>query len=198
MKLIKKILASLVAVMGLTTVASAGEVSLDVYGLSYHLTKNESYYNAPRSVGSSNGQWVFNPGAGINYDFREKGSMGFSGYTTLGYFQDCADYPFYFAGLGLKYRNYIYGSNSVFWSFQLAGAVASAEDWTTVGGYNNTQTDIDYGRTTIFLPVGGLSLGYQFENKNYLSYTITYVPQNDNAGGTAGTNLLFMWLTFGF
>jgi len=60
---------------------------------------------------------------------------------------------------------------------------------------SDNQTDII---TTVFLPVGGLSLEYQFENKNYLSYTITYVPQNNNASGTAGTNLLFMWLTFDF
>ena len=198
MKIARKMLASLAAVVGLSTLVHAGEVSIDVYGLSYHLKKNESYYNAPRSVGSSDGQWVFSPGIGLDYDFRTKGSMGFSGYTTLGYFRDCGDYPFYFAGLGVKYRNYIIGSKSVFWSFQLAGAVADAEDWTTTNAYNSTQRAIDYGRTTEFLPVGGLSLGYQFENKDYLSYTITYVPQNNNAGATSGTNLLFMWLSFGF
>ena len=197
--MLKRSLVAIIAGVGflIGSTANAGEISLDLYGLSYHLKKQESYYNAPRGIGG-NGQWVFNPGAGIDYDFREKGSMGFSGYTTLGYFQDCADYPFYFGGLGVKYRNYFYGSDSMFWSAQIAGAVASAEDWTTIGGYNSTQTDISNGRNTIFLPVGGLSLGYQFENKNYLSYTVTYVPQNNNAGGTAGTNLLFMWLTFGF
>ena len=198
--MLKRSLVAVVAGLGflIGSTVNAGEISLDAYGLSYHLKKEESYYNAPRSVGSSNGQWVFNPGAGIDYDFREKGSMGFSGYLTAGYFKDCADYPFYFAGLGVKYRNYFYGSDSMFWSVQLAGAGAILEDYTTTGGYNSTQTIIDYGQTTSFLPVGGLSLGYQFENKNYLSYTITYVPQNNNAGSTSGTNLLFMWLTFGF
>jgi len=191
----KRIFIGLACLVGML---NAGEVSIDAYGASYHLTKEEAYYNAPKSIGSSNGQWVFNPGIGLNYDFREKGEMGFSAYTQLGYFQDCADYPFYFAGIGVKYRNYIYGSDHLFWSAQIAGAVAEAEDWTTVGEYNEAQRDISYGRTTVFLPVGGISLGYQFENKNFLKYSLTYVPQNDDAGGTAGTDLLFMWITFGF
>lgn len=122
----------------------------------------------------------------INYDFREKGSIGFSGYTILGYLQDCINYSFYFTELEAKYRNYIYGSDSVFWSFQLADAIASAENW-NVTLHGNTQKGIDCRRPTIFLPVGRLSLEYQFENKNYLSCTITYVPQNKNTG----RNLLF-------
>jgi len=192
----KRIFSVLIIFCGV--IGYASEISIDFYGLSYHIKKEESYYNAPRSVGSSNGQWVFNPGIGLNYDFRKKGAMGFSGYGQLGYFKDCADYPFYFVGLGIKYRNYLYGSSNVFWSVKVAATVAEAEDWTTIGGYNSTQIDISYGRNVAFLPIGGIGFGYQFDNKNYLEYSLTYVPQNDAIGGTAGTNLLFMWITFGF
>ena len=196
--LVKKIAVSVIGASILAVSAYAGEVSVDVYGLSYHLTKKEAYYNAPRGLGTSNGQWVFNPGIGLEYDFRKKGSMGFSPYTTVGYFRDCANFPFYFGGVGIKYRNYFYKSNSMFWSIQLAGAYVSAEDWTTIGGYDKNQAVIDYGRTSMFLPVGGVSIGYQFTNKDYLSYTMTYVPENNSAGGTSGTNILFSWLSFGF
>jgi hypothetical protein len=171
--------------------ASAGEINLNIYGLSYHLNKDEAYHNAPRSVFNSDGQYVYNPGVGIEYDFRNKGEMGWSVFTTLSWFQDCADYAFYYAGAGVRYKNYIFGH--WFWEANLAGAVANAEDWDVINGQA-----VGYGRETTFLPVASLGFGYQFENKQFIKYEATFVPENDNIGGTSGTSLIFMWLTYGF
>ena len=200
-KTLKKVLAG-VAITGmltgaLATTASAGEININIYGLSYHLKKDQAYYNAPRSMFGSDGQYVYNPGVGIEYDFRTKGSMGWSVFTTASWFQDCADYPFYFVGAGVRYRNHFFSSNHWFWEANLAGAVANAEDWDTVGSGSNEQV-IDYGRETTFLPVASVGFGYQFDNKQFIKYEATFVPENNSVGGTSGTSLIFMWLTYGF
>ena len=95
-KRIKKIL--LISIFIVVSGANAGEIDIDVYGLSYHLDATQAYAEAPRRL-DSQGQWVFNPGIGVTYDFRDNISEeGFSPIVAVGYFQDCADYPFYFAG----------------------------------------------------------------------------------------------------
>ena len=192
-KTLKKVLSGVAIASILATTATAGEININIYGLSYHLKKSEAYHNAPRSAFGSDGQWVYNPGIGIEYDFRNKGEMGWSVFTTASWFQDCADYPFYFVGLGARYRNHLFSSKHWFWEANLAGAVANAEDWDVVDG-----EAVSYGRETTFLPVASLGIGYQFDNKQFIKYQITYVPENNNIGGTSGTDLLFMWLTYGF
>ena len=192
-KTLKKVLSGVAIASILATTATAGEININIYGLSYHLKKDQAYHNAPRSAFGSDGQWVYNPGIGIEYDFRNKGEMGWSVFTTASWFQDCADYPFYFVGVGGRYRNHLFGSKHWFWEANLAGAVANAEDWDVVDG-----EAVSYGRETTFLPVASLGIGYQFDNKQFIKYQITYVPENNNIGGTSGTDLLFMWLTYGF
>ena len=192
-KTLKRFLTGLAITSALVTTATAGELSVDIYGLSYHLKKSEAYHNAPRSVFNSDGQVVYNPGVGLEYDFRHKGAMGWSVFTTVGWFQDCANYPFYFAGLGARYRNYFFGTNHWFWEANVAGAVANAEDWDVINGQA-----VGYGRETTFLPVASVGFGYQFDNKQFLKYEATFVPENNSIGGTSGTSLIFMWLTYGF
>jgi hypothetical protein len=195
MKKITKVMAGL-AVAGAfaATTASAGEININIYGASYHLTKSEAYKNAPRSIGASKGQWVYNPGIGLEYDFRKKGTMGFSLFTGAGYFRDCGDYPFAFAELGARYKNNFWGTNSWFWEVNAGVAGAYAHDWAV----KNDGSTIDYGTTTAALPVASLAVGYKFKSGNFLKYTATYVPKNNNIGATGGTNLIFMWLTYGF
>ena len=193
MKIAKKLIASVAVAGALASVASAGEINLNVYGLSYHLKASEAYHNAPRSV-ANKGQWVFSPGIGLEYDFRTKGSTGLSVFTGAGYLRDCADYPFYFADLGVRYKNYFWNSNSWFWEANLAGAYAIAQDWDV--DYNGNA--IDYGTTSTGIPVASLGFGYKFKNGNFLKYTFTYVPEDNDVGATSGTNLIFMWLTYGF
>jgi hypothetical protein len=145
----------------MTTVATAGEININIYGMSYHFKKSEAYHNAPRSLFASDGQYVGNPGLGIEYDFRKKGRMGWSGFVTGAWFQDCADYPFYFAGGGVRYKNYFFNSNHWFWEGNLIGAVANAEDW----DIDENGNAVSYGRETTFLPVANLAVGYQFKKK---------------------------------
>jgi hypothetical protein len=192
-KIAKKLIASVAVAGALASMANAGEINVNLYGASYHLKASEAYHNAPRSIGNE-GQWVFNPGIGLEYDFRTKGSTGFSVFTGAGYFRDCGDYPFYFAELGVRYKNYFWNSNHWFWEVSLGGAYAVAHDWDV----DNNGNAVDYGTTTTGLPVGGIGFGYKFKNGNFLKYTLTYVPKNDDIGATGGTNLIFMWLTYGF
>ena len=189
----KKIVTGLSLAGILAVSANAGEFAINIYGLSYHFKKSEAYQNAPRSLFGSDGQYVYNPGVGIEYDFRNKGEMGWSVFTTASWFQDCADYPFYFVGAGVRYRNHLF-SNHWFWEANLAGAIANDEDWDVDDNGNL----LDYGRETTFLPVASVGIGYQFDNKQFLKYEVTFVPENNNIGGTSGTSLLFMWLTYGF
>lgn len=196
----KKLLCTLVGTLLATGVAGqgvAGELSLNLYGMSYHFKKGEAYKNAPRSLFGSEGQYVGNPGLGIEYDFREKGSSGFSPFITAGFFRDCADYPFYFLGGGVRYRHDLF-SSKFFWDISIGGAIANAEDWEVVER-NGEEKAIGYGRETTFLPVAGLGVGMRFnDGKNYIKYSLTYVPENNDIGGTSGTSLLFMWITIGF
>ena len=127
-KTLKKVLAGLAITGALATTVSAGEINVNIYGLSYHLKADQAYKNAPRSAFNSDGEYVYNPGIGIEYDFRNKGEMGWSVFTTASWFQDCADYPFYFVGVGARYKNYFFNSSHWFWEANLAGAVANAED----------------------------------------------------------------------
>ena len=109
----KSLVAGLLSAFLMVGSANAGEIDIDVYGLSYHLDATEAYAEAPRGL-DDKGQWVFNPGIGVTYDFRDNISVeGFSPIVAVGYFQDCADYPFYFAGAGVRYRNYIDGTNLI-------------------------------------------------------------------------------------
>ena len=182
-----------ILVLSLLYMTYANEINVNIYGLSYHFKKSEAYHNAPRSVFGSNGQWVYNPGIGVEYDFRKKGSMGFSGIVGMGYFRDCADLPFYFINLGIKYRNYFWRTNHWFWEAEIGGAYAIAHDWDVYQGHA-----IDFGTTTTAFPIALIGVGYQFKNGNNIKYQVTYVPEDNNIGGTSGTDLLFMWISYGF
>ena len=181
----KKLLISLSLATLLGLNANAGEISIDKYGLSYHLNAKEAFSGAPRGL-DDEGQWVYNPGIGITYDFREDISAeGFSPIVTGAWFQDCADYPYYFVGAGIRYRNYIDGTKFMI-EGQISGAIANGADW-----------DTDE-RETYFMPVGNVGVGYKITNDYLLKANFAYVPANDSASGTAGTDIIFMHISLAF
>jgi hypothetical protein len=69
--MMKKILIYLALCMSLMfpNLIYAEHFELDIYGLSYHLV-GEGYRDAPRGL-DDKAAWVFNPGIGITYDWRE-------------------------------------------------------------------------------------------------------------------------------
>ncbi len=187
----KKLLTATLLSLGIVSTASAGEVTVDMYGMSYHFKKSEAYHNAPR--GWNDGQYVYNPGIGIEYDWRKKGSDGFSPIIALGWFRDCADYDFYYGGVGVKYKNHIFNSDFI-WGIKAIAGVANDEDWDV----DDNGNAVGYGRETTFLPVANVFIGYQFKNKNSIKINIAYVPENNSIGGTSGTDLLFIWAGYSF
>ena len=179
------LIAGLLSALLMVGSANAGEIDIDVYGLSYHLDATEAYSEAPRGL-DDQGQWVFNPGIGVTYDFRENISEeGFSPFVAVGYFKDCADYPFYFAGAGVRYRNYIDGTN-LMWEVNVAGAMLNGADW-----------DFDT-RATYFIPTANIGFGYKLNEDYLIKANFSYIPANDEATGTAGTDLIFMQVSLGF
>ena len=91
-----------------TQAFSAGVLEADGFGLSIHL--NSSYAGAPRRL-DSRGIYVFNPGVGLGYDFKENAmTSGFSPIVKAGFFQDCNTMPVYYSTAGVRYA-YIFAED---------------------------------------------------------------------------------------
>src|SRR5215510_3799227 len=92
-----------IAVLCLAARSAAADVgSVEAFGLSVHL--GASYEDAPRGL-DADGVYVFNPGLGLEWDFRDRVSAsGFSPIVWAGWFQDCDDRAFYGALGGVRYR----------------------------------------------------------------------------------------------
>ena len=165
----------------------SGELDVDLTGLSYHIganSDNPAYEEAPRGL-DKNGAFVFNPGAGIGYDFREKGTQGgFSGVTKLIYFRDCDDRGFFMAGGGMRYR-FMFGKH---FSMDInALAMASAgQEWAS-SKYNYS-----------VLPLVLLGSNYHFENGITAGTNLTLSPQNSSFDATGGFWIIFTTLQFSF
>ena len=86
-------------------VSSAGVLDIDTFGLSIHL--DGSYNKAPLRL-DSEGEFVFNPGIGLGYDFRENAvKSGFSPIVKAGSFADCNAVLIYYTTAGIRY-SYIF------------------------------------------------------------------------------------------
>lgn len=160
----------------------AQHLEIDLYGLSYHLI-GYGYEDAPRKL-NDNGAWVFNPGVGITYDFRDTYTTnGFSGIGITGYFQDCDDRPYYFYGGGTRYRQSL--SNDLIFDFNAALIFSTAQDWET-STFN-----------TVFMPLANIGMSRPFFNR-WWTLRMTYVPENTGISATTGTDILFMNLSVSF
>lgn len=161
----------------------AGEVDINLFGLSYHFNKIGAYSGAPLKL-DKNGMWVFNPGLGLGYDFRNSiKSEGFSPIVQGGIFQNCSVNPFYFGGAGVRYRKFIRGR--LFWEANALGMLTYSRDW----------DDERYKFSP--LPYGNIGIGYDF-GKNLVTFSISYVPQNGSTGIGNDTSMLFINMAVSF
>ena len=158
----------------------AGVLDFDFYGLSYHIDEEETYRQAPMKI-DNNATWVYNPGFGIGYDFRESIEKGgFSPITRFSFFQDCADQTFIFGGGGVRYRKYL--PKNMTFEINFLGVLAYAKDW----------EDDEYYLTA--LPIVNFGIGHKFR-KHLVALLISYIPENNAISCTSGTDLLFFHLS---
>ena len=160
----------------------AGEVDVDFFGMSFHFKKQGAYPGAENKL-DKDGKWVFNPGLGLGYDFRNSiKTEGFSPIVHGGIFDNCSSNPFVFAGAGLRYRKFILGK--LFWEANALGVFTYNKDWD------------DKNYKARILPYGNMGIGYDF-GKNLVTFSFSYVPQN---GGSIGndTDMLFLNLAVSF
>ena len=161
----------------------AGEIDVHLFGFSYHFDKNGAKTDAPNRMDRS-GQWVFNPGVGLGYDFRKSiKSEGFSPLVLGGFFQNCANSPFFFGGGGLRYRKFVLGK--LFWEANLLGMFACGNDW--------DENKFTYG----VVPYANTGFGYDF-GKNLVTFLVAYVQKNSGNSITNGTDMLFINMEVSF
>lgn len=159
-----------------STAVYGGVLDFDFYGLSYHFDEEEAYRGAPMKL-DNNGVWVYNPGIGFGYDFRENIEKGgFSPITRIAFFQDCASESFIFGGAGMRYRKFL--PKNMTFEINLLGVLACAKEW-----------DYDQYNLTA-LPIINFGFGHKFK-KHLISLLISYVPENSSISGTSGSDLLF-------
>jgi hypothetical protein len=116
-----------VAVLVMPRIAAADVASVETFGLSAHL--GTSYTKAPRRL-DSDGVYVFNPGLGIAWDFRDHVSQrGFAPTVGVGWWQDCADRAVFAIGAGVRYTHVLPSG----WTFggSLAITLINGEVWDT-------------------------------------------------------------------
>ena len=123
----KKIIIPAIALILYSRFCFAVEIDVDFFGFTYHFDKSGVKTDAPNRLDES-GQWVFNPGVGLGYDFRKSiKNEGFSPVTLVGFFQNCANSPFFFSGGGLRYRKLVFKKLS--WELNALGMLACGNDW---------------------------------------------------------------------
>jgi hypothetical protein len=186
----KRLLVSLLVLGAVTTSANAEEIDIVLNGLSYHLDDTQGYVDSPTKL-DDKAQWVLNAGLGITYDFRDSvDTNGLSVFTEASWFQDCSNTAFVYVGVGARYRHYITDRFMIEGNFAVAVANGAVYD-----DYTGLVTD---ERDTTLLPVANIGFGYKVTDKYLLKTNFTYVPENDDIGGTSGTNIIFMQISLGF
>jgi hypothetical protein len=180
----KIIIAAIVLVFSLCyNFCIAGEVDIDLFGFCFHFNKLGAYNEASLKL-DKYGKWVFNPGIGLGYDFRNSiKSEGFSPIVQGGIIQNCSVNPFYFGGAGVRYRKFMLGK--LFWEANALGTFTYARDW-----------DGERYKFSI-LPYGNIGIGYDFGN-NLVAFLVSYVPQNGSTGVGNDTSMLFLNMEVSF
>ena len=167
--------------------ANAGEVGIYLPGISYHIGANDSnpaFEDAPRGL-DNNGAFVFNPGIGLSYDFRDQDKNHRFSAVALGmFFQDCNDRTAYVAGVGPRYRYFL--NDIIFFDADLLFSVYSAQEWVS-SEYNMS-----------FVPFASLGINYSFNETMSIGIKTTFSPKNESHSSTAGLDLLFNYLYIKF
>jgi len=159
--------------------ANAEHLEIDFYGISYHLV-GYGYRYAPMKI-DNDAAWVFNPGIGFTYDFREKvDEQGLSPLIMLGYFKDCDDRPFFFGGAGGRYRHKL--TKELLFDVNFGLILSYAQDWST-NEYNS-----------VIMPIVNIGFSKLLLGR-WWGYRLTYTPENVGISATTGGDLLFMNLS---
>lgn len=160
--------------------SSAGVLDVDTFGLSIHL--GGSYNQAPLRL-DSNGVYVFNPGIGFGYDFRESAvTSGFSPIIKAGFFEDCNVIPLYYATAGIRYTYFFSENYSI--GASVSVGLMNGQNWAT-------QT-----RSFSFMPLPILEIGRRIYNKDVLKLGTVFAPNNSAMSATSGGGLLFIMLSY--
>ena len=96
---------------------------------------------------------------------------------------DCANSPFIYAGVGLRYRKFII--RKLFWEANALGVFTYGNDW--------DQNKYSFA----IMPFVNTDFGYDF-GKNLVTFLIGYVPKNSGNAITNGTDMLFIDITVSF
>ncbi len=161
----------------------AHEIDVDLFGFSYHFHGTGTDREAPFKLDSS-ALWVFNPGIGLGYDFRKNiHTGGLSAIIQGGFFENCANFPFYYAGAGGRYRKFIY--KKLFVDVNLMAVFTEGNDW----------DDKSYRPNA--MPFANLGFGYDF-GKYLAQVEVSYVPRGLGGKITDGTDMLFLDISIAF
>ncbi len=162
-------------------VSSAGVLDIDTFGLSIHL--DGSYNKAPLRL-DSEGEFVFNPGIGLGYDFRENAvKSGFSPIVKAGSFADCNAVLIYYTTAGIRY-SYIFLDNYSIGA-SISVGLMNGQDW-----WKKT-------RSFSFMPLPIFEIGRIIYNNDAIKLGVVYAPRNNSMSATNNGGLLFMMLSYG-
>lgn len=161
----------------------AREIDVNLFGFSYHFDKSGAFNRAPLRLDDA-GLWVFNPGIGLGYDFRKNiHTGGLSAIIDGGFFQNCANSPFFYAGAGGRYRKFIY--KKLYVEANLMGILTIGNDWD------------DKSYRPAAMPFANFGAGYDF-GKFLTTFSVGYIPKGVGGRITNGTDMLFMDMTVSF
>jgi hypothetical protein len=148
----KMIRYTIACIMLISTVSARLEVTLT--GLSVHFGQGADY--APRKL-DEKGIFVFNPGFGLGYDFRDEGNQsGFSGIVSAVWFRECGD------------------SNSFIFSGGVRGRLMVTDNFSL--DINVLPSFFIYNDQKGFLPAVTAGMNYHFTPTFSTGMTFAFVP----------------------
>ncbi len=165
--------------------AGAKEIDIWISGISTHLDASSSKKVTAKNSRKldKNGQFVFNPGLGIWYDFRENNRMsGFSPVILALRFQDCSDKSVHFAGGGVRYKKFV--TEKISLDGEIFLGIYKAKNLDT-GKYKN-----------VLAPFPALGANYHFDTKN-MGVKFTFAPNTKTFTARGGFNIIFTSFALG-
>jgi len=161
----------------------AGEVDVDMFGLTYHLQKSGAVRKAPLKLDDA-GYVVFNPGLGLGYDFRDdRQTNGLSATIHGGMFENCDNHPYSFVAAGGRYRKYF--NKNTFFETNLMEALT----------YGNDTDDKHYKLAPT--PYVNIGLGHDY-GKFSMTYYLSFIPKDSGGDITSSTAMLFLSAALSF
>ncbi|MBX9890028.1 MAG: hypothetical protein K2X94_02040 [Amoebophilaceae bacterium] len=155
--------------------------------MSYHIganSHNPAYTAAPRRL-NADGAWVFNPGAGVSFDFRstlcDPYWYGISPILKIIYLRDCDDRSILMGGAGGRFRYSV--RKKLLIDLNLLAMIWLGSIWKT-NKYNFS-----------LLPFANISLQYCLTETVSIGPVFSIIPKSSRFSATSGFNILFISLT---